>query len=118
MQRRLHRSRWIRLLPLGDFLVETRQHLLGRELSEDSHLFRERIPVESDDPTGRKNGPRKWWRSFYRPAPVLESRGDGFYEGETVLLGTAFYRGYSDRRILGSRIFAGTRCRARSSLWS
>ena len=38
------------LLPRGDLLVELRQHLVGRQLAEDSHPFRQRIAVESDDP--------------------------------------------------------------------
>ena len=49
VQRRLHRRRGIGGAPLADDGVELGEHLIVRDLAEDSHPLREWIAVERDD---------------------------------------------------------------------
>src|SRR6266404_217877 len=102
MQRRLHWVRRVRLRPLRNRLVEPRQHLIGRQLAEDSHFLRKRIAVERHDSLARQNRSRKWRRSLHWPVGVFHPGPDGLDQRETVLLGASLYRWDRDRRILGS----------------
>ena len=73
VQRRLHRCRRIGRMPLGDDRIELGEHLIVRDLAENAHALRERIPVERDDPFVRQNRAGQWAGAVRTGHPVLLS---------------------------------------------
>jgi hypothetical protein len=67
MQCGLHRRGGIRLVPPSDFLVQPREHLLGRKLSQDPHPPGERVSVVGHDAMPGEDRPRERLRPAYRP---------------------------------------------------
>src|SRR6476469_8705430 len=96
----LNRCGWVSLVPSGDLLVQARQHFILRELSEDSHLFRERVAVVRDDSLFGKYRAGKRRSGLDRPSGILEAGANRHYKRETVALVPAWHCRHRDRRSL------------------